>query len=393
VNTADALVIGGGPAGASAAVRLAASGWKVVLVEQSTFPRQKVCGECLPAGAFALLDELGVGEQVRQLAGPELTRVGWMDSRRTLVSAMPSCPATAAPYGRAIGRDVLDLLLMERARAIGVDVHQPARVTKVGGFRGNFHCDIAGEGSTSSIRAGLIIDAHGSWERGPHFAVPGAPADPTDRPARASDLLAFKATFAGTTLDPGLLPVIALPGGYGGMVVCGDGRTTVALCLRRDVLRAMRSRNRGMAAGAAVESFLRECSPAVALVLKNAVRQGNWLAVGPLRPGRRHTGAPGIHRIGNAGNEVHPLVGEGIRMALQSARDLALALANDSSRTGNIGHARWRTHGPRSRVAACYAHIAMRPMLAAPAGRILQRWPALLTTAATLAGKASEEYP
>ncbi len=61
----------------------------------STFPRQKVCGECLPAGAFALLDELGVGEQVRHLAGPELRRVGWMDSRRTLVTDMPACVATA----------------------------------------------------------------------------------------------------------------------------------------------------------------------------------------------------------------------------------------------------------------------------------------------------------
>jgi 2-polyprenyl-6-methoxyphenol hydroxylase-like FAD-dependent oxidoreductase len=393
VSTADALIIGGGPAGASAAVRLAASGWKVVLVEQSPFPRQKVCGECLPAGAFALLDELGVGEQVRQLAGPELKRVGWMDSHRILVSAMPACLAATAPFGRAIGRDVLDSLLMERARAAGVEIHQPARVTKVAGFRGNFHCDIAREGSKAPIRAGLIIDAHGSWERGPHFAVPGAPADLADRPARASDLLAFKATFTGTTLDPGLLPVIALPGGYGGMVVSGDGRTTVALCLRRDALRAVRSRNRGMAAGAAVEAFLRECCPTVADVLKDADRQGNWLAVGPLRPGRHRTGAPGIHRIGNAGNEVHPLVGEGIRMALQSARDLALALSNDSSRTGNIGPARWRAHGPRSRVAACYAHIAMRPLLAAPAGRILQRWPALLTTAATLAGKASEEHP
>jgi 2-polyprenyl-6-methoxyphenol hydroxylase-like FAD-dependent oxidoreductase len=74
---ADALVIGAGPAGAAAAIFLAQAGWHVVLVEQSVYPRQKVCGECLTAGGLAVLDELGVGAQVREHAGPELRDIGW----------------------------------------------------------------------------------------------------------------------------------------------------------------------------------------------------------------------------------------------------------------------------------------------------------------------------
>jgi menaquinone-9 beta-reductase len=381
MKMADAMVIGGGPAGTSAAVLLAEAGWNVVLAEQNIYPRQKVCGECLPAGAFPLLDELGVGDQVRQLAGPELRAVGWMDSGRTLLRDMPACATTAEPYGRAIGRDVLDALLMARARVVGVDVRQPARVTAVRGAPGNFLCKIAVSGrTTESINAAVIVDAHGSWERGPVFAVPGALPDPADQPARASDLLAFKATFARSALAPGVLPVISLPGGYGGMVVSNGGRTTVALCLRRDALRAVRSRHRGVPAGIAIERYLRDSCPGAADALREGARQGAWLAVGPLRPGFRPGQTPGIYRVGNACAEAHPLVGEGIRMALQSSRTLARNLMSGE---------RWREDShPRLRLAACYAHIAMRPFLAAPVGRIMQHWPSLLTAAAVLAGKA-----
>ncbi len=170
------------------------------------------------------------------------------------------------------------------------------------------------------------------------------------------------------------------------MVVSGDGRTTVALCLRRDALRAVRSRNRGMAAGIAVESYLRECCPGVAAVLRDADRQGNWLAVGPLRPGGGPPGAPGIHRVGNAGAEVHPLVGEGMHMALQSSRTLAHACR--TIHPARDIHARALRIQPAfafRRLLCPHRHAAT----ACRAGRPdAAAWPTLLTTAAMLAGKA-----
>src|ERR1700728_3861100 len=75
---ADVLVIGAGPAGASTAILLKLAGWRVILVEKSSYPRQKVCGECLSAASLALLDQLGVGAAVQDRAGPELHQVGWM---------------------------------------------------------------------------------------------------------------------------------------------------------------------------------------------------------------------------------------------------------------------------------------------------------------------------
>src|SRR4030095_3889340 len=55
----DFLLLGGGPAGATAAFLLARAGWKVLVVEKAKFPRRKVCGEFISAGTLSLFDKLG----------------------------------------------------------------------------------------------------------------------------------------------------------------------------------------------------------------------------------------------------------------------------------------------------------------------------------------------
>ena len=101
-TTADALVMGAGPAGTATAILLARAGWQVVLVEQDSFPRRKVCGECITAGTLALLDELGIGAGVRAHAGPELRQVGWMSESATLIADFPVCTPGPYRYGRAL---------------------------------------------------------------------------------------------------------------------------------------------------------------------------------------------------------------------------------------------------------------------------------------------------
>ena len=85
----DALVIGGGPAGSTAAILLARAGWSVALVEKSRFPRRKVCGEFLSATNARLLDELGVGEAFRTQAGPQVRRLALLAYGSTIVAPMP----------------------------------------------------------------------------------------------------------------------------------------------------------------------------------------------------------------------------------------------------------------------------------------------------------------
>jgi flavin-dependent dehydrogenase len=394
----DALVIGAGPAGTASAILLAQAGWRVIIVEQHIYPRRKVCGECIAAGNLELLDQLGIGPDFRRAAGPELRRIGWMGASSTSTADMPPCTGGLYRYGRAVGRDWLDTKLLQRAASLGVVALQPARARTVAGELGGYECTVDSvRGGPQTLRTPVVVDAHGSWERGPTYS--------TNEPAgtrvfrRSSELLAFKANFRNATLAPGFLPVLVLPGGYGGMVVADGGLTTLACCLRRDTLSTCRALLPHASAGAAVEAFLRRSCSGVRETLKGAHREGAWLSVGPLRPGVRVGVGDGVFRVGNAAGESHALIGEGISMALQSSALLAALLARRPATAirGRIGielhrsyAAAWRrAFVPRLRLATIYAHVAMRPRLAEPARALLRRWPVLLRGAAQLAGKAA----
>jgi 2-polyprenyl-6-methoxyphenol hydroxylase-like FAD-dependent oxidoreductase len=402
---ADALVIGAGPAGAATAILLKMAGWRVILVEKSSYPRQKVCGECLSAASLALLDQLGVGAAVRDRAGPELHRVAWMSGDSILIADLPACTEGPYRYGRALGRDQLDAILVKRAIELGVMLIQPGKVRSVTGELGDFECDIilSVQGFAETVRlqesvirrVPIVIDAHGSWENGPE----GGPQPASLVPHRGSDLLGFKASFVNATLPQGLLPVLSFRGGYGGLVIAEDRRLTLAGCIRRDTLARWRAARRpGTPAGAAFELYLRASCRGVRESLAGALRSGPWLSIGPLRPQIRLRKPHRLFSVGNAAGETHPLIGEGMSMAVQSAFLLASQLAPqpahtiDATRALEIHRAyrsAWcKAFALRQRLAAIYAHIAMRPLLSLPATRLLRNCPQLLTAAAHLAGKA-----
>jgi 2-polyprenyl-6-methoxyphenol hydroxylase-like FAD-dependent oxidoreductase len=381
------------------AILLSRAGWEVVLVEQHAYPRRKVCGECITAGSLALLDELGVEAGVRAHAGPELRHIGWMSERPTLIADFPSCTRGPYRYGRALRREHLDGLLVARARAQGVVVLQPARVRAVRGEPGAFRCDIDHDqpAPIQTVLASTVIDAHGSWQRGPDVLADGQRQVSRSK-HRRSDLFAFKAVFQHTALRPGLLSVMGLPGGYGGMVIADQGEATLACCLRRDTLTVCRAVQPGLPIGEAIETYLRQTCLGIREALQGARRVGPWLSVGPLRPGMSRPADHALFRVGNAAGESHPLIGEGIGMALHAAVLLAHELTRLSPATIDAHSARsaqrcyalaWhREFSRRLRLAALYAFVAMRPALTRPARALLRRWPTLLTDAARLAGKA-----
>jgi flavin-dependent dehydrogenase len=388
----DALIIGGGPAGSTAGILLARAGWSVGVIEKATFPRRKVCGEFISATNALLLDELGVGETFHDMAGPEVRRVGLFAEETVLSAAMPKVAAGSRGWGRALGRETLDLLLLDQAVREGARLWQPWSAIALQGGPDGYACTIAAKGAEQVLQAPVVIAAHGSWERNP---LPTSSA----RPHRQSDLLAFKAHFADCDLPTDLMPLLAFPGGYGGMVHTDAGRVSLSCCIRRDVLdRCRKSSPTRHAADTVLAHILASCRGARESLV-GARLEDRWLSAGPINPGIRPRYRDGVFSVGNAAGEAHPIVAEGISMAMQSSYLLCRHLTEhqvdavagrDHQRIGSAYAADWRRHfAVRIRAAAVFAHVAMRPAAGPIVLPLLRRFPGILTIGAQLSGKAN----
>jgi flavin-dependent dehydrogenase len=391
----DAAIIGGGPAGSTLAILLARSGWSVILFERKAFPRRKVCGEYLSATNWPVFEELGIASTLAQSAGPPVREVGLLVGKHVLRAELPKPDAAGEAWGCALGREHLDTLLLAEAARLGVNVRQPWTCMDFARDANGFVVQASDQDSRAGATVGatLLLAAHGSWN-------PGSLAtQPPQRPQRGSELFGFKAHFRQSGLPDGLMPLLSFPGGYGGLVHCDAGRTSLSLCIRRDRLQRL-PREPHRSAGEAVFDYLLETTPALRDIVANSDREGAWLSAGPIRPGIRRAYRDGVFLLGNAAGEAHPAVAEGISMALQSAwilsglltgqreaiRDMALR-----NQIGAVYQRRWRSaFAPRIHAASAIAQWAMHPKAVTATLPFIRNYPALLTWGARQSGKATE---
>ncbi|TIU46089.1 MAG: FAD-binding protein [Mesorhizobium sp.] len=382
----DAIVIGAGPSGSSAALALRGQGRSVAIIEASEFPRRKVCGEFMSAVNLELLDRLEAGVAVRAKAGPEVKRVGLFASGPGIIAGMPRAAGNA--FGRALGRDVLDGILLDTARNAGADVFQPWRAVEIASNGDRAIVRIANREGQTSLSGQVVIAAHGSWGQG---------RLPTNLPksSAASDLFGFKAHFRGASLARDLMPLLVFPGGYGGMVWADQDRISLSCCIRRDVLTRLRKEGGAMSAAQAVHAHILASCPAAVSTIGDASLEGEWLAAGPIRPGMRPRFADDIFRVGNIAGESHPIIAEGISMALQSSWLLAgeLARFEQWDRTARIAVGKryskaWsRQFATRIHAAALLARIVVLPNSNTAMKTFVGWFPNSLTLGARLSGK------
>jgi len=364
----DAAIIGAGPAGSAAARLLAQAGWRVALVEKAAFPRRKVCGEFISATTLPVLKACGIAAPFIAAAGPPVVRIG----------AWAGATMLAAPreklWGRALGREHLDVMLRDAAVAAGATLLQPAELMGLRREGDTHFCELD---DAREIAARTVVVACGSWNPKGIFAVRNAAPAP-------SDLFAFKAHFKDANLPPGLMPLLAFPGGYGGLVESDGGRVSLSCCIRRDALAAARGRHGGKA-GEGVLAHILDTTKGAWLALNQAKLEGSFLSTGPIQPGIRSRHKDGLYFTGNIAGEAHPVIAEGISMAIQSSGLLARMLI---AGRGEAYAGEWQRHfAPRIRAAALFAHLAMSDAGRLAGLAVLRAAPGLLDLGARISGK------
>ncbi len=158
---ADVAIVGGGPAGAAAAITLARAGRRVVLVDKATFPRDKCCGDGLTVAALRRLQDLGLDPaSVGSWQPAEEAVVAGPDGRRVRL-ALPSGRGQFAASARRID---LDAALVDRAAAAGAEIIEGSAVVDVVATAGGDTVDLRlASGARQELRSSYVIAADGMW--------------------------------------------------------------------------------------------------------------------------------------------------------------------------------------------------------------------------------------
>ncbi|NBV33972.1 MAG: FAD-binding protein, partial [Proteobacteria bacterium] len=128
----DVIVIGGGPAGATASALLAAKGRSVLLLEKEKFPRYHV-GESLMPFCWFTLSKLGVLEEMERIAFTRKYSVQFVTPEGKKSQPFYFFQHLDHPAANTwqVERADFDLMLLENAKKAGVEVHERTRVERV----------------------------------------------------------------------------------------------------------------------------------------------------------------------------------------------------------------------------------------------------------------------
>ena len=360
----DAVIVGAGPAGSTAAICLARAGAHVALVDRRSFPRDKACGDLIGPRGVRRLDELGLSPAPALEVG-DLIVVGPSGRRIRL----PAFPGVDYPgHALAIPRAAFDNALFDAAVCSGAhsvkdmviglidEPSVPIRIRLASGQTLAGDVVVGADGATSRVAAaaGLVNDQLALWG----FAL---------------------RTYAEATVDlPHIVfwepqPWRILPG-YGWIFPSGDGRANIGLGVGVGP-----DRLRARAVGERFHGFLDHLVRQRIVQTRSSAqgeRLGGWLKMGVIGT------VPARGRVllaGDAAGLVNPLQGEGIAQAMASGQAAAAAILAHGPMDAAIGYRdrlraishHQRINGPLQRAAVSHpkSMAAVARALTAPVVR------------------------
>ena len=308
----DVAIAGGGPAGSSAAIRLALNGARVLLTEEKKFPRPKLCGEFISPECLIHFRELGVLDQMLAAGATALDQTVFYSTRGKKL-AVPSEWFKFNSAALGLSRSEMDYELLNRAKTVGAVVIENAHAADLI-FERDHVCGIkvrTGKALTE-YRARITIDATG---RNRSLARRLDRTDRKDSNKKRRGLIAFKAHFENAAATPGACEIYVYQGGYGGLSAIEGGVSNLCfIASAADVRRHESSPDRVMR-----EVVMRNARAAETLA--NAQLCSPWLSVSLEGFGRRSLApAKGLLTIGDAASFIDPFTGSGMLMAMESGQ-------------------------------------------------------------------------
>lgn len=185
----DVLIAGGGPAGSGLAFHLASKGYKVIVAEADSFPRDKVCGDGVSPIAVAELHGMNITRSEEFAKANEIRQVG-LFIKNDQVFVPLSKPDHLPYHARIIPRLELDTWIYEAALKAGARYIQSARLTGYEVSGKMVTAKLKTDTQQISLRAKILVGADGSSSTVSRLLNGNAPED-------AFRLLGLRSYFEG----------------------------------------------------------------------------------------------------------------------------------------------------------------------------------------------------
>lgn len=318
----DIIIIGGGPAGSTTAIYLKKLGYDITLVEKKKFPRETLCGEFLSQEVTDILKEVDLFKDFWSLDPIQLKKIKVIDDSGKEIQS----PLNFDAY--AMKRSVFDSLLLDNAKSKHVNLIQPATVNSVKKINSGFISEIVNESDeVVQLKSKLVIGAYGKQ-------------NPLDKKlnrgfiSKKSFLNGVKFHLPVELLNEKFCDEIRIytnDGLYCGMNQVSKSEITVCFLENRKKNRTP-SRERLIEMIGRNRSFRNIFSERAIAYLHSA----NIYGTGNIYFGKREVVEKGIIMAGDSARVIAPLAGDGIGMAMESAKILYDVLSKYKLNQNNL---------------------------------------------------------
>jgi flavin-dependent dehydrogenase len=320
----DVAVIGGGPAGSTAAAILAKQGYKVIALEKSHHPRFHI-GESLLPMNLPIFERLGVLEKVRAMGvfkpGADFEA---NNARGYNNYAFARAIGDSPPHAYQVWRQDFDKMLYDHARGCGADAREGHEVRKIeqNGVRDSRLEVCADDGRSYAIQARYIVDASG---RDAFLSSKKKLRRKNNEHQSAAIFGHFRGAQMREGEDAGNISIYRFEHGWMWMIPLRDGVMSIGAVCRPEYLKERKGR--------ALEFLLETLkkNPGLKQRIEHAELIGEVRVTGNYSYDSSRMGGPGWVLVGDAFAFLDPVFSSGVYLAMSGAEQ-ACAVVDESLR-------------------------------------------------------------